>query len=356
MFTEYPYLPYIKIKPSELTAYVRLPDSDKIRMLPIIGLRRWRGANKFESVAEQIAKTLEGRPCVVFPCRPSKITCEAEERLSEMFNPANGYSNWVDFVRADETLIPGIVVAGGDAAEIRRQALALNDLGRGLALVLKRDEAWNLPVLDILSGVDFGESQLLIVLDYGQIQFGSNISLIAAELVGLAKTSNQKIATASITFAFAASSFPIDFAGINRESARLPIRERQLFESIAGQISSEFSLVYTDYASVFAGERGIAQAGAPRVDLPTRTRWVYHRKDGGTFSDAAVSVMADRDWDNGLLIWGTERIRQAATGNLDGLAHAQAWTAVRIHLHMHQQVHFDGPSGSMYQTDEVWED
>lgn len=325
-------------------------------MLPIIGLRRWRSARKFVAITDHIDRAIGARPCVVYPCTLEKTGCEAEAELERLLMPDNGFGNWCDFIESHPDFVPAIITEVGDDAAILEQVRSLVQLRRPLCLRLVRDEEWQTHVIELLSGIDFGGLPLLVVFDYGQIYPATNIPLVAATLVGLARTCRSRFPSADMTFVIAASSFPVEFASIDRATARLPIRERQLFELISNQIGAEARLAYSDYASVYAGVRGFSQGGAPRVDYPTKTRWVYYRRDVGTFADAAVSVMADPAWDDHLLIWGTERIRQAAGGDLTDLHYAGAWTGVRIHLHMHQQIHFGGPPGAEHETEELWED
>lgn len=356
MFQNFSYAPFIKVRPSELDGIGHLPGPDKDRLLPVIGLRRWRGAKKFESVTKRLDQVLGNRPAFVYPCVPDKLDCDAEHELQRLRGSVGGYARWVEFLDANPQFWPTILSADESSEETLAGALSLVELGRPLSFQLSRLREWQPDFLATLSRVNFRGAPVLAVLDFGQLQAGTNIPLAAATLVGLVRTCLERLPTADLAFMFAASSFPLEFASIDRESARLPIRERQLFELVSDQLAGEAQLVYGDYASVYAGVRGFARGGAPRVDFPTKTRWIYYRKDTGTFADAALSVVGDEAWDEDLLIWGTERIRQAAGGNLEGLGYPQAWTTVRIHLHIHQQVHFGGLAGAQYETDEVWQD
>lgn len=356
MFETYSYLPYLKIRPSELSGLGHLPSADKDRLLPIFGLRRWRGANQFGSITDQISRAIGDRHRVVYVCDPEKLapTCEAEEELLRLRSPDSDFANWITFIENNPTYVPLIQTCGPSAA-IAGQAGGLLSIGRGLGVQLRRENAWNTEALDALSTVNFGGVPFLLIVDYGQIASGTDFTLLAAQLNGLIQHARARLYSADLTVVCAASSYPIDFAGIDRQTARLPIRERQLHELLQATIQSGVRFAYSDYASVYAGVRGIAQPGAPRIDLPKRTRWIYHRKDDGSFVDAAQDVINDPDWDNNLSIWGTECIRRAAGGDIEGFHYQQAWTAVRIHLHIHQQLHYDDP-GTVNETDEEWTD
>jgi hypothetical protein len=164
------------------------------------------------------------------------------------------------------------------------------------------------------------------------------------------------LSSADITFTLNGSGFPVDFAGIDRERAEIEIKERQVFSVLSQSLNGSARLIYGDGASVFAGERGIARAGPPRIDLPKSGKWVYHRKQNGTYKDAALAVVGDQEWDDGLIIWGADRIRDASNGILDKFSSPQAWTGVRIHLHLHQQSNFGDDPSKINNTDEEWKD
>ena len=324
--------------------------------MPTISLRRWRGSHKFEAIMAQIDRALGGeRPVVLDLLRPEEEKCEAHARLIELSSAANGYERWVEFISANPRFIPVLQVST-DRANVVLQAQSFLALRLGLVIKLRREAAWNLELIDWLRALDFREVPVLIVYDYGQLEWSADVGVISAALGALTRRWIEAIPTAELTFTVIASSFPSNFADIHRETARLEIVERQLHRVLADSLNGVADVRYGDYASVFAGERGISRGGAPRVDLPKSTRWVYHRKEQGGFQAAAAAVIADRDWDDALLIWGTDRIRDAAANNLDGLTYPQAWTAIRIHLHLHQQAHFGGGTGDIYDTDEEWVD
>jgi Beta protein len=357
MFAGYYYYPDLKISPSEITAIHNLPGPDKDNFLPIIRLRRWVGSAKLENSLQQIDKALgNDRPCILDIEPPKNVNSDAERDLNILLNPHNGYEHWVNFIRDHERFIPVLQSVGGNVADVINEANALARLGRGLVIRLSRVKNWNLDLLSWVDQVAFEGLQVLIILDYGQIERNADVNAIAATLTGLAIQCSQVFNGANLFITITASSFPSNFAEINRKTARLDILERQLFRSVASAVNGQAVVRYGDYGSVFAGERGIARGGAPRIDPPKPARWIYHRNESGGYQEVASAIIADSDWDQELVIWGTERIREAAEGTLGNMTHQRAWTAVRIHLHLHQQIHFGGSPNELYDTDEEWKD
>lgn len=357
MFGDFAYFPFLKVSPSELDALHHLPNADKDAFLPVVRLRPWRGAKKFESVIKKIDYAVgDKRPIIVDVCDIDIDDTECKKTLTSFKIRNRGYENWVSFIQSQERFIPALQVSRPLTSDIVVQAEQLRDLGRGLVLILRRELAWELDALDALSPLEFKGSPLLVAFDYGQIEDRTDLSLAAATIKTLADACAAKIRSADLTFTIASSSFPSNFAEIHRETFRLAIRERQLFDLVKSASKGGHNFLYGDYASVFAGERGFSRGGAPRIDLPKQTRWVYHRKEVGGYQAAALAVVADKDWDPDLKIWGAERIKDATKGPVDGFTYAQAWTAVRIHLHLHQQANFGATPEALNDTDEEWID
>lgn len=326
-------------------------------LIPTISLRKWMNSGQLQNSFDQITTAMGGRQVILdLGATRQPPQGSAELQLAALHNPEGGFAAWVQEVTARELVIP--TLQWGDPQPTRAQLNALVELGRGLVLRFRRGNAWNLPQLLNIAPVELGGAAVLCILDFGQLQMNADLTQAASELVAVAGAIRQRLDTSDITFSLAASSFPVDFASINREHARIPIRERELFNLIsAADVFNEpgVTLAYGDFASVFAAERGFARGGAPRVDYPRATRWTYYRREVDlSFVNAAAAVMADADWDDDLVIWGSNEIRRAASGDLDGLHYQRAWTAVRIHLHLHQQLHFG--SGGLYETDDDWSD
>lgn len=356
MFRGYNYFPDLRVSPSEIDGLARLPGPTKDLLMPTIRLRRWRGSKNFDAVMAQLDRALgTERPFVLDVIRPDEEKCEAHTRLLELSNPANGYQGWVEFIGTNQRFIPVLQVSD-DQANVVREARSLLALRRGIVIRLRRETAWNVQLMNWLAPLDFAGLPILIVFDYGQVERLADLGVIAATVGGLCRRWIEALPTAELTFTVIASSFPSNFADIHRETARLEIVERQLHRVLADSLNGVAEVRYGDYGSVFAGERGISRGGAPRVDLPKPTRWIYHRKEMGGYHAAAAAVVDDPDWDEALVIWGADRIRDAASNRLDGLTYPQAWTAIRIHLHLHQQAHFGGGAGGVYDTDEEWVD
>ena len=154
------------------------------------------------------------------------------------------------------------------------------NLGRGLVVRFRRTHSWNLAQAANLHGLSLESAPLLLVFDCEQIGLRDDLTSMGLSAQNAILAVNNLFPSSDRTFVLLGSSFPGEFASIDAEHAVLDIRERILFEMIRTSMplrQAGIELRYGDHASVFAAEREPAFRGAPRVDYPTTTNWVYHR-------------------------------------------------------------------------------
>lgn len=127
-------------------------------------------------------------------------------------------------------------------------------------------------------------------------------------------------------------------------------------------------MIYSDRAGARAekigGGGGIP---SPRIDYPLGNDWRFIREE---FEDHAApkdnereilytaiarQMMKEEYWNSDLHVWGTQVIELTSKGDKFGINSPTKATAVRINIHLHQQLHYDSPLELM-DTDEDWED
>lgn len=360
MFDHFNYFPIINIKPAEISALQHLPGPDKDAFLPIIGLKKWANSKSLDNSVLQIEKGISSRSAVLDLGNVGAGT-GADEELFKLKEAAGGFKNWIAFLRNHENFIPALQTNSFVKRNFLSQVDKALSLDRGIAIRLRRKQEWNANAVEALEEINFGGQSVLLILDVEQLEANFDLLNSAALMSQIAVRARDKFKSSQLTICPAGSSFPSEFASINRQHAKINIRERQL-QHILNQLSAQSKLGiefrYGDYASVFAGDRGFAQTGnAVRIDYPSRFRWIYHRRENEAegWKNAANAVTSEAEWNNELTIWGAERIRRAAIGELDGMKYQRDWVAVRINLHLHQQTNFDGGDG-LLSTDEPWKD
>lgn len=366
------YFPSLTIRASEAEALRRLAEPVKDAIFPIVRMQAWphpkNGAGgPIVRSSEYISEAFGERPLgfdLAPPITPSNKVYKTQSRedwaalgrleVAALHNPAHGFQAWCDFVENDHRRIP-VIQWSNDPVALRTQVERLAGLNRGLIFRFRRSQGWNMGHVAALSGLNFGQTPILLIYDYEQIGSRADLTSIGIVIQRALLSLSAQFAGGIRTYIFKASSFPSEFTSTGEEYACLTIRERQLYEMLRASpplIAAGIDLRYGDHAAIFASDREPAFRGVPRVDYPTPGEWIYHRRREG-FHDAAVRVRGDVLWDEANLCWGAHRIREAAAGNMVGLNAAGRWTTIRMNIHMHVQAQ---SAGAALTTDEPWID
>jgi hypothetical protein len=150
------------------------------------------------------------------------------------------------------------------------------------------------------------------------------------------------------------SSFPDSFTQIGRRG-EVFVKERSLFANLA-RLHNAATLVYGDWGSTRPPTDPQPMKNVPRIDLPTRTEWIFFRSaDDEDYADIADRMIADKDWPEDLSIWGTYSISCTALGLPGAIRSPGTAAAVRINIHLHRQAHF-GVSGEVVDGEEPYSD
>ncbi|MFN3675771.1 MAG: beta family protein [Sphingomonas pseudosanguinis] len=366
------YFPGLTIRQSEIEALRRLAEPTKDALFPLIRMQAWPNPKigkggpierSLDHLTEAFGQRNVGLDLAAIPSPPKNdLKTESRKAWSELRraemqtlrDPANGYKNWCDLIERDAKWIP-VLQWGGDPSTIQSQALRLASFGRGIIIRFRRSQNWNITEAASLTGIPFGDMPVLLVYDYEQISRSDDLTAVGIGVQGAIISTNSLLNGGNRDHVFMASSFPESFKSEGEEYACMQIKERRLHEMLSTSPvirNAGIDLKYGDHAAVFASDREDAFKGVPRVDYPTKGEWIYHRRREG-FHDAAHRVKNDPKWDDENLCWGAQRIREAASGKMEGLNAAPRWTAIRINIHLHVQAH---SAGVALGTDEPWTD
>lgn len=368
---EFNYFPILALSPSEMVALEELPGKDKDIILPVIPLKGWSSSIKLKNSTARIKKAIGDRPWLATIdaafLRDNKeyqltgvYPREVFNEISELLDSGDGYKKWFDFLSEIQEAIP--VLQLGDLSELNNQISRMSSLSRGIAVVFS--------LSDIESGVCSGVigalaehniENVYIIYDIGTI--GSNYCDYILEIESLVQKASEKISGAMISVS--ASSFPSSFAGY--ENGENPIFERRLYEKIR-QDMPDVHLVYSDHGSARVEKQtGGGGIPAPRIDYPLKDDWRFIRKefmDANDVQDAEKEMLytsiakeiSQKDyWIPELRLWGTQMIELTAQGEKYGINSPQKATAVRINIHLHNQLHYHA-GGDVVDTDEDWID
>ena len=371
----YQYAPILSISPAEMVALEELTDKAKDMILPIIPLKGWVGSQKLENSIPRIEKAI-GQRFWIADIDASFLTDNKEKRITgkypsrEVFkeieallSPKNGYDNWFKYLRQDECARAIPVIQLGDRAQLKEQVQKLSSLDRGIVVrfTLEHiDSAFFLEVLEVISEQNI--DNVFVVFDYGQVT--REILSFVAFVSSIVKRANVVLPAAVI--AVSCSSFPSSFSREN--VGENPIYERLLFNKVLETIP-KVRMIYSDRAGARADKIGGGGGiPSPRIDYPLANDWRFIREEfdnSGSpeegekeelYTLAAEKIMNSDYWNPNLRVWGVQVIEFTSKGEMLGVNSAMRATAVRINIHMHQQLYYGAPEDVLLDTDEDWED
>ena len=357
-----------------MTALEELPDGDKSSLLPIIPIGPWVASKHLEKTLDRVSKAMGSHQWIADLGEQKKMgeeeVREVHNELAALNNPKDNYKNWYQFLEKGNA-IPTLRLPEQGGTDIEAQCQRLLQLKRGLVVRFKEShfgaiKAICTKVADALKKHDASSSNTLIIIDYQDVISGDYINKLAEasgyidNIVGILPKSFISIA---------ASSFPREFKGLNRKN--IDIKERSLFNQIQGYFSA-LNLIHGDYGSARAiREKGGGGDIPPRIDYALPEKWHFFREDAPrkpkgspekkvaymeAYQRLAKAVMNMDGWDEDLWIWGTLMIRRTAELDLTGITSPARSTAVRINLHLHQQVHYGGEPSKLHSTDDDYVD
>lgn len=368
----YNYIPLLALNPSEMTALEQLPDKDKDLVLPYFPIKGWTTAKDLRSTIDRIKKSIGERPFIAdldseFLYSNQKFAKTGEyprkvyEQIHELLDSSNGYLNWTNFVSECPQIIPSLILE--DLSELKAQISSLAELNRGIVVRLKMKRIPATELNSVVRGLLQSKYQsVMFVLDYEDI---GRVDILDIEkntqLVNqLAHFFPQSVVCISAT------SFPFSFAGSYR--GEIPIYERQLFNKISNSCSNLVHLVYSDRGSARAAKlNGGGALPPPRIDYALKHDWRFIRKeyadstnvqDGEKeqmYQEAAIEMLNSDYWNEELRLWGTQMIEKTALGDKFGITSPNRATAVRINLHIYQQIHYSDIVEELC-TEEDWVD
>lgn len=365
------YIPILAISQSEMLALAELPDKDKDTMLPLFPLKGWGVSVKLINSIEKIAASFGERLWIAdidagfFLESREKIdrglggVRDVHHEICSLCRSENGYLNWYEFLVKIPSAIP--VVQLHDLSQLDRQVQLLESLGRGVVvrLPLVGIEGYIHVILTVFSQRKV--ENILILLDLEMVDKSSvdNASTIVPVLKLL------KDALPHAAFSISGSSFPSSFS--QQIYGENPIYERILFNLIKKDFLVD-TFIYSDHGGARVEKNnGGAPNPPPRIDYPLANDWRFIRREFSDpknpqlgekerlYTDIAREMIQMEYWQSDLRLWGTHMIELTSQGEGWGIKNPMKATAVRLNIHMHQQLCYDTPADLM-DTDEDWID
>ncbi|EIK73619.1 hypothetical protein PseBG33_4782 [Pseudomonas synxantha BG33R] len=374
-FADRKYIPLLAISIAEITAMEQLPDKDRDMILPLFPLKGWASAHKLSSSIKKIREATGSRPWIAdidtkflssnktflftgsFPERP------VFHELQKLLDPHDAFNNWYEFIKGHEEAIPCLRLENlENLEELREQAIKLCALARGLVIRINpTSENYERQELILRAlGAEVLEKTLMIY-DLGQIdaKFGERINTLVSFIT------SARAHASSLEIAVSASSFPYGFAG--QKQGENSIYERMLYNQISERADLK-PIIYSDRGSARADKQdGGAGTPPPRIDYPLKKDWKFVRREvdddapnaqerrRAAYIEIAKEITTNTYWIPELRLWGTQQIEITAEGSEFGISSPMRSTAVRINIHLFNQLHYDTETSEI-DTDEEWTD
>ncbi|MDU8501454.1 hypothetical protein RYB01_20020 [Pseudomonas syringae] len=372
IFPSWEYIPILAISLAEMTAIAQLPDKDKDELLPLFSLRGWVSAHRLENSLKKIEESIGNRPWIsdidekflsenkVFLFTGKYPEKPVFQELVQLLDPSDGYDNWYNFIKSQKNAIP--CLRHESLQDIEGQIKKLSSLDRGLVLRICPNELNIEKHQCLVNALSVTKARnVLIIYDLGgiDVNFPERIPLLERLML------EAKRQIKNVTISISASSFPSGFAGQHRGTNS--IYERILFNTILDKEIFN-PVVYSDRGSARAEKQdGGSGVPPPRIDYPLKKDWKFVRREVDdnapesktkrttAYIDIAKEIISAEYWIPELRLWGTQQIEITSENNEFGIYSAQKSTAVRINIHLFNQLHYNA-IGNIINTDEEWVD
>ena len=359
------YIPILHLKPAEMAGIQELPNIDKDLISPLFVLKRWVGSRSFDNTIERVRLAFPNRPCFVDLDYENLQSLESKDeegnhieclaKMRTLFDSSNGYENWCSFICEHENFIPTILLQDLDALESQLDKFI--SIKRNFLIRLKMYQLNNNEfntIIKTLVNPKYVDEEYILMLDYGDV---NRLNYIDADRY-IALLKQLKKLLSKVYLSFSGTSFPYDFAGSSK--GEIPIYERLIYNMIQKEMK-DTAIIYSDRGSTRTFTQMASGTPPPRIDYALKNDWRFIRKESRSgdkkdlYAEAAIEMMASEYWDANLRLWAVQMIEKTATYDDYGIGNPNKATAVRVNLHLYQQLHYLEDVSDL-STDEEWID
>jgi len=366
------YAPILALNPSEMSALEQLPEKDKDLILPIFPIKGWTTAKNLENSIGRIKKSIAEREFIADIDKDflllnktyiatGKYPRHVHEQIHSLMDSNAGYKNWVGFIQETSNSIP--ILQLDDLAELDLQITNLASLNRGIVVRFKMKQS-SAHLFNAVATSLLGKNiaQLLFIFDHEDV---NRIDILEVDKHAKLIESIHRLFPLA-AFSVSSASFPSSFAGSYR--GEIPIYERLLFNGTFKSCVANILMLYSDRGGARAAR--LSGGGAippPRIDYALKNDWRFIRKEfedyknieegekERLYQEAAIEMINSDYWIPDLKLWGVQMIEKTSEGDKFGITSPNRATAVRLNLHLYQQLHYNDVLEDL-DTDEDWED
>lgn len=330
-----------------------LPDAEKDKMLPVVLLAPWLNSIKFQNTFDRVEKSIGQRPIIVDVDRYYRSSSQLESRLyfNALVSGIDRDDLWIELIKQHENYIPCVQIFNRTLEQIRRQIDEFKTIGRSYALRFETNLTYDLHDIGKIV-LENSEQDMLVIFDTGWQDFSDTQIRQVSNLIEWLTLINGHA-----KFVVSGSNFPNDFTDFENVGS-ISIGSRQLFDLLSKRFDN-YQMYYGDWAST---KPRIYDGGGspplPRIDFPTKDRWIISRSKQETwdFEAAAKRITRLPEWATRPSVWGTGLVERTAQGLPGGISTGPQAIAARVNIHLFMQNNFAVQNVSAISTDGQWVD
>lgn len=321
-----------------MRAMSKLPLGEKEKMLPIVLLAPWLNSISFENTVNIIKKCVGDIPVIADLDRYFKSDSDLPSRQfwRNLMTGEKSHIEWMEFIEKNNRYIPCIQIFDKTSNQIEYQISRSKELGRGFAFRFEVERIYDYDLVFSYIAENFNKD-VLCIFDAG---YGDPTDLTERRLAVLI----EKLLAISTDarFVISASSFPNEFSNFDDFSESKTIGSRVLFANLSRSYGN-YNMFYGDWGSTKPRRYdGGGSRPLPRIDYPTKGRWIIARskEENWDFEEASKRITRLPEWQDRPIVWGTGMIEKTAGGLPGGIATGPEAIACRVNIHLFLQNNF----------------
>jgi hypothetical protein len=321
-----------------MRAMLKLPLSEKQKMLPVVLMAPWLNSISFDNTVAVINRCIGNIPIIADIDRYFKSSSDLPSRQfwRSLLDDEFGHITWMEFIEKNEFFIPTIQIFGKNRDQINYQIAKSLELGRGTVFRFEIERSYDYDM--IFSAIsDNINNDILCIFDAG---YGEPTEIAEQRLSKLIDRLIE-ISTEA-RFVISGSNFPNDFSDFDDFSESKLIGTRVLFGNLARNYGN-YSMFYGDWGSTKPRRYdGGGSRPLPRIDYPTKGRWIIARskEEAWDFEEASKRITRLPEWNDRPIVWGTGMIEKTAKGLPGGIGTGPEAIACRVNIHLFLQNNF----------------
>lgn len=354
------YVPTLAVRPSEMNGLEMLPGPTKDRLCPIFLLAPWVNSAVLDNSLKRIGRAFSNRGYFLDLDRHYQYDRDnptsAQAEFRRLFEAQGDYSNWLDFIEAEESVHPCIQMSGQDEGELVRQIERVREMGRRFCVRIEMRQMPENLNYAVSALRRFGAADFIIAIDAGWVR-NADVNAAAADMLGLIN-GPLDVLDSNVPLIISLTTIPKTFNDIEGVNI-VEFDNRRIVEQVRRQCNF-YRVAYGDWGSTRPRTYEHARRPLPRIDYPVESQWLFARgrNSNWDYSDAARAINETPEWNEnrGLNIWGERMIEMTAVDSNLGINTPQKNVASRVNIHLHRQAFYGETDLGGLNLDEPWED